>query len=144
MSDFDPRIGRVMGVYALALGVLYLLFGLMEIVGVGGSGTDPIPIPGDLFGGLAILVVAATYLNGVRGLFRGEHVGLSFLIGALFLSAVFGVLYLLLMGADGLSYLIGSSDEFAALADFRPEIWFFLLSLPLAYQVWKLTREVTW
>ena len=48
------------------------------------------------------MVIASTYLNGVVELFNGEHRGLSFLIGGLLLSAVFGVLYLLSICADGL------------------------------------------
>lgn len=137
MTDFDVGKGKTMGIYALGLGILYLVFGLIEVLGGAGLAR------GDLFGGLALVVIAATYLNGVKGLFNGEHKGLSLLIGGLFLSAVFGVLYLLLLGAEGLIYLLGEAEEFSALADFRPEIWFFLASLPLAYEARKLTRGIS-
>jgi len=139
MTDFDIGKGKTIGIYALVLGVVYLAFGVIEVFGGAGD-----IIPGDLFGGFALAVIAATYLNGVKGLFNGEHQGLSFLIGGLFLSAIFGVLYLLLMGADGLMYILGEADEFSALAGFRPAIGLFFLSLPLAYQAWALTRKVTW
>jgi len=139
MTDFDIGKGKTIGIYALVLGVVYLAFGVIEVFGGAGD-----IIPGDLFGGFALAVIAATYLNGVKGLFNGEHQGLSFLIGGLFLSAIFGVLYLLLMGADGLMYILGEADEFSALAGFRPAIGLFFLSLSLAYQAWALTRKVTW
>lgn len=140
MADFDVEKGNKIGIYAFVLGVVYLVFGVLEVFG--GVGL----IPGDFFGGLALVVIAATYLNGVKGVFNGEHKGLSFILGGLFLTTVFGVLYLLVMGADGLMYLLGEAEEFSALADFRPAIWFFFASLPLAYGVWKLIREakVSW
>ena len=139
MADFDLGKGRIISIYALVLGIAYLAIGIVEVFG--GAG---IVIPGDLFGGFALVVIAATYLNGVRGVVNGEHRGLSFVLGGLFLSAVFGVLYLLLMGADGLMFLLGEAEEFPVLADFRPAIMLFFLALPLAYQAWGLTREVTW
>ncbi|MCW7071303.1 MAG: hypothetical protein OCU12_03075 [Methanophagales archaeon] len=137
--DFEIGKGKTMGAYAAVLGVLYFAVGVVEVLGGAGE-----VIPGDLFGGLALVVVAATYLNGVKGLFNGEHKGLSFLLGGLFLSAVFGVLYLLLLCADGLMFLLGEAEEFSVLAGLRPEVVVFFLSLPLAYQAWALTREVTW
>lgn len=138
MTDFDIGKGKTLGIYALVLGVVYLAAGIIEVLG--GAGV----IRGDLFGGFALVVIAATYLNSVKWLFNGEHKGLSFLIGGLFLSAVFGVLYLLLMSADGLMYSLGEAEEFSLLAVFRPAIWLFFLSLPLAYQARQLTREVRW
>lgn len=139
MTDFDMGKGKTLGIYAGVLGSVYLIIGVIEVFGGAGE-----VIPGDLFGGLALVVIAATFLNGVKGLFDGEHIGLSFLVGGLFLSAIFGVLYLLLMGADGMMFLLGEAEEFSALADFRPAIGLFFLSLPLAYQAWALTRKVTW
>ena len=139
MADFDTGTGKMLGIYASALGLLYLVFGLIEIFG--GSGEQ---VPGDLFGGFALVVIAATYLIGVKGVLRGRHQGLSLLIGGLFLSAVFGVLYLLIIGADGLMYLLGEAEELPGLVDLRPAIWFFILSLPLVYTARKLTKRITW
>ncbi len=136
MPDFDTGTGRIMAIYAIALGIGYILSGVIEVFGGAGM------VPGDIFGGLALFVIAATYITGVPGLLNGEHGGLSFLMGGLLLSAVFGVLYILAIGADGLEYIIGAAETLSI--SIRPEIWLFLVSLPLAYQVWKLTREVTW
>jgi hypothetical protein len=139
MTDFSIKIGKKLAIYASALGVICLLIGFVEIFGGWGE-----TIPSDLFGGFALVVMAATYLNGVKGVFRGRHEGPSFLIGGLFLTAVFGVLYLLMMGADGLMYLLGEAEFLPKLADARPTIWIFMLSLPLAYRVRKLTYRMTW
>ena len=139
MPDFDLGTGKRLAGYSLVLGIVYLVFGLIEVFG--GTGET---IPGDVFGGLALLVIASTYLNVVVELSNGEHRGLSFLIGGLLLSAVFGVLYPISICADGLEYLIGGADMFPVIADIRPEIWLFLASLPLVYQAWKLTRDLIW
>jgi hypothetical protein len=80
----------------------------------------------------------------VKGTLDGDYKGLSLLMGGLFLSAVFGILYLLMLGADGLMYLLGEAEEIPGLVDFRPAIWFFILALPLICQTRKLTKKTTW
>lgn len=139
MADFSIKTGKRLGIYASVLGMICLLVGLVEIFG--GSGEV---IPGDIFGGFVLVVTAVTYLNGVEGSFHGRHEGLSFLIGGLFLTAVFGVLYILIMGADGLMYLLGEAEELPKLIKARPEIWIFILSLPLVQRVRNLTEKMTW
>jgi len=139
MTDFDIGKGKTIGTYAAVICVVYLVIGVIEIFGGAGD-----IIPGDLFGGIALVVIGATFLNGIKNTFDGDHKGLSFLIGGLFLSAVFGIVYLLLMSADGLMFLLGEVDEFSVLANFRPAIWMFILSLPLAYLARGLTKDVTW
>ena len=139
MTDFRIKTGKMIAIYASVLGVISLLVGLAEVLGGWGG-----IIPGDLFGGFVLVVMAATYLGGVKGAFRGRYEGLSFLIGGLFLTMVFGVLYLLMMGADGLMYLLGEAEALPTLADARPAIWIFILSLPLAYRVRSLTARMTW
>jgi len=139
MTDFSIKTGKRLAIYASGLGVISLAIGLVEILG--GLGES---IPGDLFGGFVLVVMAATYLNGVKGVIHGRHEGLSFLIGGLFLTVVFGVLYLLMMGADGLMYLLGEAEALPKLSEARPEIWIFILSLPLAQRVRRLTDGMTW
>jgi len=139
MTDFSISTGKWLGAYALALGLACLTAGLMEISGGYGE-----MIPGDVFGGLVLVVIAATYLNGVKGVCEGGHGGLSFLMGGVFLTMVFGGLYLLIIGADALIYLMGEAEEMPALVDLRPAIWIAILSLPLAYMVRKLTGNFSW
>jgi len=140
---FNAEIGGRMAIYAAILGILYIAFGVLEVALVF-SGVELTPIPADFFGGLASLVIASTYITSIKGLRTGDFRGLSMLVGGLFLSVVFGVLYLLLMFADALNFIIGEAEEFSALADLRPEIWLFVVAIPLAYQTWSMLKEVPW
>lgn len=139
MADFSIKTGKMVAIYSSALGVISLAVGLVEILG----GSEE-AIPGDIFGGFVLVVMAATYLSGVKGTLQGRHDGLSFLIGGLFLTMVFGVLYLLMMGADCLMYLLREAEALPTLADARPAVWIFVLSLPLAHRVRSLTTRMTW
>ena len=169
---FNAEIGGRMAIYAAILGILYIAFGVLEVTlvfpGVKQILTNVIIdgitglyehkemmvrqivwqffnwIPADFFGGLVSLVIASTYITSIKGLRTGDFRGLSLLVGGLFLSVVFGVLYLLLMFADALNFVIGEAEEFSALADLRPEIWLLVVAIPLAYQTWSMLKEVPW
>ncbi len=136
MAALEWRTSKIVGTYSLVLGLGYLAVGLLEIIG--GHGW----VPGDLFGGLAVLVIGATYLSGVRELLAGKYEGVSFMVGGLLLSAAFGGLYLLLVVAQWLDYLIGEAEEFSA--SLRPEVFFLLVAIPLAYETRRLTRALPW
>ncbi len=129
-------------IYAAALGALYAVFGVIEVVFVF-SGTDAL-IPADFFGGLVSLVIASTYLAGVKDMRENDFRGIAMLMGGLFLSVVFGVLYLMLMCADFLMYVLGESEEFSVIASLRPEIWLFVAAIPLAYHTWRMLKDVPW
>ncbi len=135
MADFDIREGKVMAGYALIAGVIYLSAGTMEIFGV---------IYRDIIGGIMLIIIAATYLAGVEETFKGSYRGLSFLIGGLFLSAIYGILYILMMIANWLEYLIGNIESFSLIEEMRVEIWLFFTILPLVYLVWKNVRKIKW
>jgi len=130
------KIGKTTAVYAFILGLLYLIVGPIEVAG----GIEKYNIPGDFWTGLALLVVAANYLYAVGGLWRGDLKGASFLLTGFILSTVFGLIFILLMGANGLLYLLGEAEEFSPIADFRPEIWLFIASTPVAAFILKVKR----
>ncbi len=121
---------KIWGIYALVFGALCLVFGSIEIVSVP-LGIDSV-IPADLFGGFVMLVTGAVYLTGLNDLFAEKKEGLSFAIVGTLLLAIFGILYTLMIGADGLMYLIGETEEFSFASGLRPEIWLFVASLPAA------------
>jgi len=123
---------KAMGIYAAIIGLIYLFISIMEIFG------GIYNVPKDIFGGLVLLVIAATYLTGVKRALKGECKGLSFLIAGVFLSSVFGILYILILFANWLEYLIGNASFSFYL---RPEIWLFFAILPLAYLIKK---EIRW
>ena len=134
--SFSRKIGKTAAVYAFILGFLYLTIGPLEVAG----GIEKYNIPADFWTGLALLVVAANYLYAVKGLWRGEFKGISFLFTGFILSTVFGFIFILLMGADGLLYLLGEVEEFSPIADFRPEIWLFIASTPITAFLLKIKR----
>jgi len=138
-ADYSRETGRVLGIYASILGTVALAVGLLEIFGGWGG-----VIPEDLFGGLVLMVTAAAYLLGVKGAISGRYEGLSFIMGGLFLTAVFGVLYLLTAGAEALMYLLGEVESFPGIFDLRPEVWILLISLPLARRARKLLEGMAW
>jgi len=134
-----------LGVAELALGIQYLLWS-NENVSLAGI------VPADILGGFASLVIGATFLFS-SSVLRGARESWGYIIVGLFLSAVYGVLYMLIVGADGLntwlSYVAGEGDwtwdwltsGTAGPGLLRPEIWLFLASLPLAYLTLRALKQ---
>ncbi len=136
---------KVIGVYAFLLGLLYagvgmmslvlglghLLFGNIDVLGLKSS------LPADALGGSALVVIGAVYLAGVKPMWSGEKEGLSFIFVGFILSAIFGMIFLLIMGAHWLDFWLGETGEFSFTAELRPEVWLFLISLPVGYLLWK-------
>ncbi|RLI10008.1 hypothetical protein DRO33_06025, partial [Candidatus Bathyarchaeota archaeon] len=65
------------------------------------------------------------------------------------LAAAFGVLYILIFVANGLSALLAGGEELTEwlanswLADvLRPEIWLFVIALPAAVASWRAVRTI--
>jgi hypothetical protein len=153
------RIEKLAAIYAVALGITYLVFGVMELT-LGLYNLFPLMtsrnlagiVPADVFGGLATLVIGATYLSALF-LWKSAHESWGYVLVGLFLSAVFGILYLLMVCADGLSslltfleggewtweWLTGGSAGTGLL---RPEICLFFASLPLAYLTLRRIKEI--
>lgn len=98
----------------------------------------------DIIGGIMLIIIAAIYLAGIKETSNGNYEGLSFLIGGLFLSTVYGTLYILMMVANWLEYVIGNVESFLLIEEMRVEIWLFFTILPLVYLVWKNVREIKW
>lgn len=147
---FNKNVGTTIAVYSLSIGILYAIFGILEIligwgvfVGTGVPLIQPIElagvnlVPPDVFGGIMLIIIGAVYLTGVRQQGRGEREGLSFLLVGSLLAAVFFVVYVVIMLANGVGYVFQFEDwlEWTWLDDLRPGIWLFLLALPGAYLV---------
>ena len=145
-------------IYAVSLGIAYIILGVVEftlgiynllspmnnvnLIGV---------VPADIFGGFATLVIGASYFSAVS-LLRGKHESLGYILVGLLLSAVFGIIYLLIVCADGFETLLASlkgeawtwewlTSGSAGTGLLRPEIWFFFMSLPLAYLTLRKTKK---
>ncbi|MGC8563797.1 MAG: hypothetical protein ACP5I2_06410 [Fervidicoccaceae archaeon] len=145
--------------YASILGVAYVFFGAVELF-LGARGLLSAEgsasfwgAPADVLGGFASLVIGASYLSSLEML-RGKYESMGFILVGAILSSVFGILYLLIVLADGieasLSALSGGEWTWdwlttgsAGTGVLRPEIWLFLASLPLALFVLKKVRGRT-
>jgi hypothetical protein len=146
--EFNKNVGTKVAVYSFAIGVLYAVFGILEIlVGWGdliGTGVSLIPtleiagvnvVPPDVFGGIMLIIIGAVYLTGVNQQAKGEREGISFLLVGSLLAAIFFGVYMVIMLANGIGYLFQFEDwlEWIWLDDLRPGIWLFLLALPGTY-----------
>jgi len=143
-------------IYTVILGILYIVVGLIEFATglwnlfIPGAAQAILGLPIDLFGGFAALIIGATYFGAIS-LWKGDYESLGFILVGVLLSVVFGVLYLLIVGADGfgtyLAYLNGEAWTWEWLTSgtagpglLRPEIWLFFLSTPLGYFAWRVTK----
>ena len=142
--------------YAAILGIAYLIIGAIEFAAglynlfLPGAIEGIFGVPADLFGGFSSLVIGAAY-SGVL-LRRGKQESIGFQLIAILLSIVFGVLYLLIVCADGFGTLVSTfeGEEWtwewlisgsAGTGILRPEIWLAVASLPLAYIVFIVERK---
>jgi hypothetical protein len=147
---------KSLAAYAIILGILYTIIGLIEFATglwnllAPGTAEAILGLPIDLFGGFATLVIGATYFGAIP-LWRGDYESLGFILVGVLLSVVFGVLHLLIVGADGfgtyLEYLDGEVWTWEWLTFgtvgpglLRPEIWLSFLSVPLGYFAWRVTK----
>lgn len=138
MKEFSVRTGRLLGIYALVLGVGYGAQALAETIGGRES------FPGGILSIAVLLVISATYQMGAKSLVAGRREGLSFLMGGLFLSGAVGGLYLLMTGADWLMYLLGEAEDFAVLSEISPATVLLIVALPLVPMMRKMTRGMAW
>jgi len=129
------------GLYAALIGGITGIVGVFEVLFVF-TGTDSW-VPADLFGGVALLVIAAVYLTGIGELRSGREEGLSFALTGTILTMVFGSLYILIMGANWLMYLLGEADEFLIISELRPEILLFVIALPLTMHLFTRGSSLT-
>lgn len=122
---------RLVASFAAAVGVLYVLVGVLEVVLCVATMDIPL-VPQDLFGGFSIAVAGLTLLVGAKKLRKTLWEGAGFLLVGGGLATAFGVLYLLIIGASALDALI-VGEAYEALADLRAEIALLPLSASLAY-----------
>ncbi|MEN3036543.1 MAG: hypothetical protein ABC588_04150 [Candidatus Methanosuratincola petrocarbonis] len=137
MEKLNSRTGKCLGAYAIVLGVGYVATAVAEA-----SGCQM--FPGRTLNIAVLLVISATYLAGVKGLMAGRTEGISFLMGGVLLSCAIGGLDMLIMGADGLMYLLGETDGFVVISKTSPSILLLALALPLLPVLRNLTRGMSW
>jgi len=123
---------KVSGIYALFVGLLYMVAAVGEIAGF---------LQRDLIGGVMLMVISVVYIYGAKRFLQKKD--FAFIVGGVFLSVIYGLLYLSIAFANYLEYLMGVKD-FLLLRELRIEIWLMLVSSPLIYKVWKDIRKLKW
>jgi len=121
--------------YLITLQLVTGVFGVIEIVsGIFGESIIQL-VPGDVFGGLVLLIIFAIFIRGL--LLENEA---YFCFGSLML-AVFSVLYFLVLVANWIdSVILGESWE--VLNDVRIEILLFPLAIPGLMSFLKMKKEL--
>ena len=130
--------GREKVMFALVTGILYILFGVLQTVAATGFIGIPL-VPGNIMGAFVLVVIGLVFLFGYKELKDGIAGGVAFIVVGIMLSVIFGVLYLLVMGADTISAYVLSSEDFqdwTPLDDLRPELYLSLLSV-YGYFKWR-------
>ncbi len=130
--DFHNRILLVVLVFLMSAVALLL--------------TSHTSVPGDVVGGLSLLLVSALLFYSLRDTLRELYSGLSFYIVGLFLLLAIGLLQILILLADIMDYYILCVGESCAPYPFsmRPEYALFFLGLLSLYPFlhrWEFRRK---
>ena len=124
--------------FGLAVGALYVFFGILQAIASTGIADIPL-VRGNAVGVLVLAVLGAVFLFGYSELKDGIPEGIASIHVGIMLSLVFGVIYLLVMGADASeAYLIQSEDfkDWTFVDDVRPELYLAFLSL-IGFLRWR-------
>jgi len=130
---------KTIGIYSAIIGIAYMAYGLIEMTS---WATGPMNLPlspsQDIFAGFILLIIGSILVYRIKALLDMKYEGLSFLFVGLVLSAIIGIMYILIMGADALdAAILGESWEFDAAAYNLPAIALFVLLLP----GWLITKD---
>ena len=124
----EVRESRILASYAVMAAIAYLVVAILEITGI--------KITHDIFGGLALFVISAIYLAGIKETIERSYKGISFIFGGIILSLIFGIMYLFIFLAGILEYAIGE----ASFPSIRIEIILALFITPLAYYIYRVIK----
>ncbi|MDW7731428.1 MAG: hypothetical protein SCH66_03240 [Methanolobus sp.] len=127
--------------FAALTGVMYTIFGIFQIgegLGINTGMSDVLFIPGDILGGLSLVILGAVFLYGLKEMLQGINAGVSFVYVGILMSLVFMVVYLLVMGGNMLDSLIVPEDYegWNIMEAFRPGIYLGILPL-MGILYWK-------
>lgn len=130
---------RTIGIYSGIIGIAYIVYGLIEMAAWAVRSIEfPLSPSRDIFAGFILLIIGSILIYRIRALLNMKYEGLSFLFVGLVLSAITGIMYLLIMGADALdAAIIGEAWKFDARAYNLPAIVLFILLLP----GWLIIKE---
>ena len=136
--------------YALILGILYLILGFLELTE--GFSIMFLPpdyhvdllgsfIPGDLFGGFSTIVVGLVLIRSLL-LSRKKYDALMYVLVGSALAVIFGVLYVLIGGANGLSAYMAGEKWIWTEDVFRFEVLLLPFSILLVPTSWSVIKSM--
>lgn len=157
--EINKKIGKQLSVYSLGIGLVYLVFGLLELIrglseafSLEWAITDistALVYP-DMFSGITLTIIGLIFLFGIRPQWKASKDAASYLAVGTLLATVFFAVYLAIMGAHaigaGVYHVVPEAyaDIFADWADWtwindmRAGIWMFAFVLPGAYYTMKM------
>ena len=119
-------VNKEKAAFASLAGSLYLFFGIMQITvwsGYDAGWTSSLFIPGDV-GGFVLVIISSVFFWGVKESREGISEGVAYVYMGILLSLLFGVISLLMMGADALSYYtLGADQPWSSLSNMRPALY---------------------
>ena len=135
--------------YTLILGILYLLLGFLEFTE--GFSIMFLPpdyhvnllgsfIPGDLFGGFSTIIIGLVLIRSLLLRHREYEAFMYILVGSA-IAVTFGVLYVLIAGANGLSAYMAGEEWIWTEDMFRCEILLLPFSILLVLTSWSVIRS---
>ena len=129
-------------VFGMAIGCLYFLFGLIQIiVGFGFSSRimDALLIPTDIIGGFILILLGSVFMYGVKELKSGISEGVAYIYVGIFLAVIFLVIYLLIMAADAVEAYVILNEDYMGWTPYdaiKPGIYLGIIPLA-ALVIWR-------
>jgi hypothetical protein len=131
----------MIGIYTLLIGVSYVIMGLALFANTF-VGFESIFIPADMFQGAMLAIVGAVFVKGFVDKGRGDADWKAFFTVGSLLAGILFALYLFMMLANGLGFVLGFEDwlEWTPIEQFQPGLWLFIIVLPAAYLASKMSK----
>ncbi|MCK5038846.1 MAG: hypothetical protein KAS16_07075 [Thermoplasmata archaeon] len=139
MNDVKCVVNKEKAAFGILAGLLYLFFGAMQMfvwLGYDAAWISDLYIPGDV-GGFSLIIISSVFLWGVKELKDGISEGVAYVYMGILLSLLFGIISLLMMGADALSYYtLGGDLPWSPLNNIRPALYLALTG-SIGLIIWK-------
>ena len=139
MNETRCMVNKEKAAFGILAGLLYLFFGAMQMVvwlGYDAVWTLDLYIPGDV-GGFSLIIISSVFLWGVKELKDGISEGVAYVYMGILLSLLFGIISILMMGADALSYYtLGADEAWSPMNNMRPALYLALIGLT-GLIIWK-------
>lgn len=134
-----PEDSKWPSVLTLVIGIVYLCVGFVQIL----SSLQLItPLLGfsDLIGGFLLIIVASTFLTGVKPLSENNQEGYAFITVGYILAALLFGLQILVILTNGLGWFLRFEDWIVwnIWNDITPSLWMFVILMTATGSLWVI------